>query len=120
MKMSKSFGNAMSPLEMADKYGVEHHCYFLLRDVPFGLDGHFSEESMVKRFNGDLGDDLGNLVYRTLTMIEKYYQGRVPEMDDNRDSRRSEKSREGYHPRLPRLRPRIGMSPLCSQTDTSV
>jgi methionyl-tRNA synthetase len=78
-KMSKSRGNAVSPLEMADKFGIDVYRYFLLRDVPFGLDGNFSENGIVKRFNGDLANDLGNLVYRTLTMIEKYYQGAIPE-----------------------------------------
>ncbi len=77
-KMSKSLGNVVSPVEVAQKFGVEVYRYFLLRDVPFGLDGNFSEEAIVKRFNSDLANDLGNLVYRTLTMIEKYYHGIVP------------------------------------------
>ncbi|MDD5255310.1 MAG: methionine--tRNA ligase [Candidatus Omnitrophica bacterium] len=77
-KMSKSRGNVISPLDMVDKYGLDVYRYFLLRDVPFGLDGSFSEESLVQRFNGDLANDLGNLVYRTLTMIEKYFDGRIP------------------------------------------
>src|SRR3989338_7436634 len=62
-KMSKSRGNVVNPIEMVEK---------------FGLDGNFSESAIVKRFNGDLANDLGNLVYRTLTMIEKYYQGNIP------------------------------------------
>ncbi|MBM3255058.1 MAG: methionine--tRNA ligase [Candidatus Omnitrophica bacterium] len=78
-KMSKSRGNVVSPLEMVDKFGVDVYRYFLLRDVPFGLDGNFSEDALIKRFNSDLANDLGNLVYRTLTMIEKYYQGNVPQ-----------------------------------------
>lgn len=78
-KMSKSLGNVVSPIEMAEKFGIDVYRYFLLRDVPFGLDGNFSEEAIIKRFNSDLANDLGNLVYRTLTMIEKYYQGVVPE-----------------------------------------
>jgi methionyl-tRNA synthetase len=80
-KMSKSRGNVVSPLRMLDKYGVDAYRYFLLRDVPFGLDGNFSEEAIIKRFNGDLANDLGNLVFRTLTMLEKYYQGNVPQLD---------------------------------------
>ncbi|MCX5703281.1 MAG: methionine--tRNA ligase, partial [Candidatus Omnitrophica bacterium] len=78
-KMSKSRGNVISPLDMVDKFGIDVYRYFLLRDVPFGLDGNFSEEAIIKRFNGDLANDLGNLVYRTLTMIENYFQGNVPE-----------------------------------------
>ncbi|MFH0858463.1 MAG: methionine--tRNA ligase [Candidatus Omnitrophota bacterium] len=77
-KMSKSRGNVVAPLDMADKYGIDTYRYFLLRDVPFGLDGNFSEESIIKRFNSDLANDLVNLVYRTLTMIEKYFQGQIP------------------------------------------
>lgn len=83
-KMSKSRGNVVSPFDMIDKYGLDTYRYFLLRDVPFGLDGNFSEESLVKRFNSDLANDLGNLVYRTLTMTEKYYGGQVPELDINK------------------------------------
>jgi len=80
-KMSKSRGNVVSPLEMVDKFGIDVYRYFLLRDVPFGLDGNFSEEAIIKRFNDDLANDLGNLVYRTLTMIEKYFQGSIPQLE---------------------------------------
>jgi methionyl-tRNA synthetase len=78
-KMSKSRGNIVSPQDVLDSFGIDVYRYFLLRDVPFGQDGNFSEEAIVKRFNGDLANDLGNLVYRTLTMIEKYFKGSIPQ-----------------------------------------
>lgn len=76
-KMSKSRGNVVNPLDMVSKFGIDVYRYFLLRDAPFGGDGNFSEEAIIKRFNGDLANDLGNLVYRTLTMAEKYFDGRI-------------------------------------------
>ena len=78
-KMSKSKGNVVSPLDMVTKFGIDTYRYFLLRDVSFGLDGNLSESSITKRFNSDLANDLGNLVYRTLAMLEKYFQGLIPE-----------------------------------------
>ncbi len=78
VKMSKSLGNVVDPVEMVRKYGVDAFRYFLMRDVPFGGDGNFSTESFEKRFNGDLANDLGNLVHRTSNMILKYADGKIP------------------------------------------
>jgi methionyl-tRNA synthetase len=77
-KMSKSKGNVVDPVALIDKYGIDTYRYFLLREVPFGLDGTFSEEALIARYNNDLANDVGNLLNRTLTMVEKYFDGTVP------------------------------------------
>ncbi len=77
-KMSKSRGNVIDPGTIADEFGVDPFRYFLLREVPFGQDGDFSRDALLGRYNSDLANDLGNLVSRTLTMIERYAGGAVP------------------------------------------
>jgi methionyl-tRNA synthetase len=78
-KMSKSLGNVVKPLDLKDKYGLDAFRYFLLRDMVFGLDSSFSEESFVQRVNADLANDLGNLISRVMAMALKYFDGAVPQ-----------------------------------------
>jgi len=80
-KMSKSKGNVVDPLALVDKYGVDAVRYFLLREVPFGADGFYSEESLVNRTNVDLANDLGNLLSRTTAMIGKFCGNAIPRPD---------------------------------------
>ncbi|MBQ6434657.1 MAG: methionine--tRNA ligase [Synergistaceae bacterium] len=77
-KMSKSKGNVINPFEMVKEYGLDPFRYFLLREVPFGNDGDFSQLALVGRINSDLANDLGNLLNRTLQMIKNYRNGVVP------------------------------------------
>ena len=90
-KMSKSLGNVVDPGKMAADYGVDAFRYFLFREVPFGLDGDFSEEALSKRINTDLANDIGNLLSRTAKMIEKYRDGAVPDPDSSLDREDLEK-----------------------------
>jgi methionyl-tRNA synthetase len=85
-KMSKSVGNVIDPIALIDQFGVDAVRYFLLREIPFGQDGSYSEESIITRINTDLANELGNLAQRSLSMVAKNLDGVVPEpvaLDDD-------------------------------------
>ncbi|MEN3042563.1 MAG: methionine--tRNA ligase [Fervidobacterium sp.] len=84
-KISKSLGNAIDPREYVKKYGNDVVRYYLVRDIVFGKDGDFSEENLIKRLNSDLANDYGNLLHRTLAMIQKHFDSKIPgigQLDD--------------------------------------
>jgi methionyl-tRNA synthetase len=113
-KMSKSRGNVVRPLPIVNVLGVEPLRYYLLREIVFGQDGSFSYDALVNRYNSDLANGLGNLASRTLTMIDRYFRGEIPQPSRAKGS-------EGYAPgsadfasevltRIPQLYDRLGFS----------
>ncbi len=86
MKISKSIGNVIKPLDLANKYGSDALRYYLMRNMVLGQDASYSYESFIKRYNSDLANDYGNLVNRVLVLIDKYFNGKIPkssEFDNN-------------------------------------
>ena len=85
-KMSKSLGNAIDPLALVEQYGLDPLRYFLLREVPFGNDGDFARAALIGRNNGELADTLGNLANRTLSLIQRNCEGRLPPVADGAEA----------------------------------
>lgn len=77
-KISKSLGNVIDPLSLIEQYGLDQTRYFMMKEIMFGSDGNFSAESMVRRINSELANTIGNLAQRTLTMLQKFFEGKIP------------------------------------------
>ena len=102
-KMSKSLQNVVEPNRLIDLYGVDAMRYFLMREVPFGIDGDFSHEGMIHRINGDLANDLGNLFSRAVGMVIRYFDGEIPKPVPSVMTQIDHKLRESVEQALPEV-----------------
>jgi methionyl-tRNA synthetase len=111
-KMSKTRGNVVDPLALSADIGVDAFRYFVLREVPLGLDGDFSHEALITRYNAELANDLGNLVNRTLGMVDKYFAGALPERHDEELARDAAETRTRVAAQMDALAPSAALSEL--------
>ncbi len=116
-KISKSRGEVIEPNELADEYGVDAVRYFFLREMPLGQDGEFTKNALTKRVNHDLANDLGNLLNRTLAMMEKYFDGVTPKRPEKTEKaarlkKQAELTFTVYKEMMDALKPRVALEEI--------